>query len=354
MQQKSAFSSVLGLMSGTSLDGIDLALCNFNKQNGHFVFEIVKSETRPYSDWWKQKLSTAHALSAEKYFSLHAQYGAYMAEVVNDFLKDTTRPDALASHGHTVFHQPAAGFSTQIGCGATLAAHTGITTVCDFRSTDVALGGQGAPLVPIGDAMLFQDYEACLNIGGISNISLGNLTNRKAYDIGIANMLLNFLAEQQGQAFDRNGEMARAGNVLPELFFQLEQLDYYKQKGARSLGREWFDASVKPLFGRADKRDELATATEHVAERIASDINEQKISSVLVTGGGALNTFLIERIRAKTTANLIIPSLQLINFKEALIFAFLGHLRLNSEITALATVTGASRNSGGAAVYPGH
>lgn len=338
-------------MSGTSLDGLDLALCRFNKQDRRFVFEILKSETLPYSPEWKNLLSTAHTVSAEAYFQLHAKYGAFLAEQVKVFLEGAEKPDAIASHGHTIFHQPALGFSTQLGCGATLSAHTGITTVCDFRSTDVALGGQGAPLVPVGDGLLFAQYEACLNIGGISNISMTASGKRVAYDIGIANMLLNYLAEQKGLVYDKDGANARTGKIVPKVLNRAEGLDYYKQKGARSLGREWFEADVKPIFQNATWEDLLATATEHIAMRIAADINAHTIKNVLVTGGGAFNAFLLERIKAHTTTELIIPSAEIIKFKEALIFAFLGHLRLNENTTALASVTGASRDSGGAAVY---
>lgn len=338
-------------MSGTSLDGLDLALCRFNNLNGKFVFEILKAQTLGYSPEWKNLLSTAHSLSAEAYFQLHAKYGAFLAEQVLLFLKGEENPDAIASHGHTIFHRPLLGFSTQLGCGATLSAHTGITTVCDFRSTDVALGGQGAPLVPVGDALLFEQYDACLNIGGISNISMEKAGNRVAYDIGIANMLLNYLVEKKGLSYDANGENARKGKIISEILIKAESLAFYKQKGARSLGREWFEAEVKPLFEKGNWEDLLATATEHVALRIADDINNNALKNVLVTGGGAFNTFLLERIKAHTKTDLIIPSAETINFKEALIFAFLGHLRLNEKHTALASVTGAKQNSGGAAVY---
>ncbi len=353
MPQNTSFTRVLGLMSGTSLDGLDMALCEFNRQDGQIVFKILKAQTLAYSADWKQKLASAHTLSAEAYFALHATYGAFMAAEVKKFLVNAEKPAAIASHGHTIFHQPTLGFSSQLGCGATLAAHTGITTVCDFRSTDVALGGQGAPLVPIGDALLFSQYEACLNIGGISNISMGPAENRRAYDIGIANMLLNYLAEKSGQAYDKGGEMARAGKVLPEIFSDLENLEYYKKTGARSLGREWFEREVKPLFENGNTNDLLATATEHVAARIAADLNTQQVKNVLITGGGAFNTFLLERIKTKTSCELILPSAEIINFKEALIFALLGHLRLNDQNNALASVTGASADNCGGAVYRG-
>lgn len=342
---------VLGLMSGTSLDGLDLALCEFSKG---YAFKILKAKTVPYSKEWKSVLGGAPHLSAEKYFALHAQYGKFIADEINLFLKESSlKPDAIASHGHTAFHQPQLGFSTQIGCGATIAANTGITTVCDFRSLDVANGGQGAPLVPIGDKLLFGNYDACLNLGGIANISFDNNGKRVAYDICEANMLLNFLAEKTGNAFDENGMLAKSGIINPELLNSLNNLSYYVESGAKSMGREWFEKNILPLIEKSElnTNDLLATSTEHIAHIIGNELNQKKIKNVLVTGGGALNTFLIESIKTKTECDIIIPDEQTINFKEALIFAFLGYLRLNKIVNILSSVTGARGDSVGGAVY---
>lgn len=240
---------VLGLMSGTSLDGVDLALCAFSQQAGKPQFKILKAKTIAYTTEWKKRLEGAKSLHAEEYFALHAQYGKFLGQCVNRFLKQTaTQPVAIASHGHTIFHQPRRGFSTQLGCGATLAATSGTTTVCDFRSLDVALGGQGAPLVPIGDALLFNTYDACLNLGGIANISYTYQKKRLAYDVCGANMLLNHLSALRGKDYDKGGKMAAAGKLIPDLLKALNQLPFFTQKGARSLGREWFEQDVLPLF----------------------------------------------------------------------------------------------------------
>lgn len=346
---------VLGVMSGTSLDGLDLAFCEFEIKENDFLFRIVQAKTIDYSIDWKTKLVNCKSLKAEDYFKLNAEYGTYIANEINIFLKDgKIQPTAIASHGHTIFHQPELGFSTQIGCGATIAAKTQITTVCDFRSLDVANGGQGAPLVPIGDKLLFGNYHACLNIGGIANISFNDSSgNRLAYDVCEANMLLNYLAEKKGQLYDSGGVLAKSGRADEKLLKQLNNLPYYSQLGAKSLGREWFETTILNLFenSQVSTIDLLATATEHIAEVISRELNDKEIKNVLVSGGGAFNNFLIERIKSKTKCEIVIPDSEIINFKEALIFAFLGCLRLNEKINTLKSVTGARLDSIGGSVY---
>lgn len=345
---------VLGLMSGTSLDGLDLALCEFDCISGSFSYKIIAGKTIAYSASWKKRLNEIKTASAVTYFALHSAYGKYIAEEINVFLKAAEiKPDAIASHGHTIFHNPGAGFTSQLGCGATIAAFTGITTVCDFRSLDVALGGQGAPLVPIGDRFLFPEAEACLNIGGIANISFDNEKGgRIAYDVCEANMLLNFLSERVGKAFDKGGEIAKTGIIDAALLEKLNGLEYYNRKGAKSIGREWFEEHIEKLLDTNKQvNDLLATGTEHIAAIIATELNNLRIKKLLVTGGGAFNSFLIQSIRSKTSCEIQIPKEEVINFKEALIFAFLGYLRLNENTNTLASVTGATRNSVGGAVY---
>jgi anhydro-N-acetylmuramic acid kinase len=344
---------VLGLMSGTSLDGLDMAFCEFETLNNHYSFKIKRAKTIPYSRAWKEALSKSNRLSAESYFKLHALFAKYMAGHVKLFLNTIAiKPNVIASHGHTVFHQPRQGFSTQLGCGATLAASAGVTTICDFRSLDVANGGQGAPLVPVGDKLLFGNYAACLNIGGIANVSFDDKKgNRIAYDVCEANILLNYLAEKLGQAFDRDGSLAKAGQVNTELLARLNALTYYSEKGAKSIGREWFEQTILPLIENTalSPKDTLATATEHIAHIIADNLKGLK--NVLITGGGTFNSFLVERIKSKTRCEIIIPNDELINFKEALVFAFLGYLRIYEKTNTLNSVTGAKSNSVGGAVY---
>ncbi len=335
-------------MSGTSLDGLDLATCQFDEHG----YKVLHAQTISYSDDWKLKLATAQNRSAFEIFQLHAEYGRFIGQALKSFFENTgVVPEAVASHGHTVFHQPQLGFSTQVGCGATISAVTGLTTVCDFRSKDVALGGQGAPLVPIGDELLFSEFEACLNIGGIANISFRKHQQRVAFDICVANMVLNHLANQVGQAYDKGGALAQSGKVNANLLKALESLDFYHIQGARSIGREWFETHFVPLLNHDTTLNLLATFTEHAALRIAAVLNENKIQSVLITGGGAYNKYLIERTQSFTTATLTIPDATTVEFKEALIFAFLGYLRLDGKVNTLNTVTGAQTSSVGGAVY---
>lgn len=346
--------TILGIMSGTSLDGLDLALCEFSGENGS-SYRILKATTIRYPAIWKQRLSSIISASSEKYLAMDALYGQYIAAQVNDFIKGVRRPTAIASHGHTVFHQPHAGFSAQIGSGSVIAALTGITTVCDFRSLDVALKGQGAPLVPIGDKLLFSQHHACLNIGGIANISFDRKGKRVAFDICTANMLLNYLADSLGSEYDEDGKLARTGMVNKTLLEKLNNHDYFKKSGAKSIGREWFERYIIPVLEQSglNARDQLATATEHVAHMIAAELNREKLRDVLVTGGGAFNGYLIELLQSKTKTQIVLPSEDIINFKEALIFAYLGYLRLKKKVNTLSSVTGAVRDSVGGAVYRG-
>ncbi|HQQ93976.1 MAG TPA: anhydro-N-acetylmuramic acid kinase [Bacteroidia bacterium] len=356
-QKQNSPSLVLGLMSGTSLDGLDMALCEFAEKGRDIQHRILQAQTVQYDHHWKKTLELASGLKADAYFALHAEYGRFMASCVKDFIhKIKVKPQLLASHGHTVFHRPELGYSTQLGCGATLAAQTGINTVCDFRSLDVALGGQGAPLVPIGDKLLFPQHEACLNLGGIVNISYSHTSGeRLAFDICPGNMLLNHLAQKAGQAYDGEGSMARSGQVNEELLVKLNQNPYFSRTGARSLGREWFEAEVLPVFdkSRISMEDKMCTASEHIAEKIAETVNGAGITKVLLSGGGVYNLFLLERLRQKSLAVFEVPDDTVIQFKEALIFALLGYLRAAEKSNTLKSVTGATRDAISGALYLG-
>ncbi len=342
-------------MSGTSLDGLDLAACQFINTDGKYRFKVLAAETCPYSNEMKERLSGIYNSSAIQITLLNKQFGQFVGEKVNLFIKkNKLNPDAVASHGHTVFHQPQNGISTQIGCGANIAAVCNLTTVCDFRSVDVALGGQGAPLVPIGDELLFDSYESCLNLGGIANISFSNHGKRLAFDICICNMIFNYVANKLNKQFDENGEIAKAGKPIIQLLQQLNNLPYYQEKNIKSLGYEWFEKNIFDLlkqFENFKTEDVMATFAQHIAEQIADVLNKNNLKSVLVTGGGAFNGNLIALIKQKTNAEIIIPENEIINFKEAVIFAFLGYLRLNKITNTLASVTGARKNSIGGAVY---
>lgn len=339
-------------MSGTSLDGLDMALCAFTETNGRVHYSIEKAATVEYPETWKDVLRKAHTLGAGELAQLSARLGAWMGEQTAAFHKGLVLPDAVASHGHTVHHQPKDGYTVQIGSGAALAVHCALPVICDFRSTDVALGGQGAPLVPIGDALLFGDYPICLNLGGISNASFESAGQRIAFDISLCNILLNYLAERNGASFDRNGAMSARGQVLAVLLEQWNNLDFFKAAPPKSLGREFFDEYFKhTLHTHLRTEDVLRTAVEHIAMQWASATAALPAGEVLVTGGGAFNSFLIERMRALTHHTLVIPDAQTVSFKEALVFAFLGWRRWMGAANALASVTGASRDSSGGAIY---
>lgn len=341
---------VLGLMSGTSLDGLDLALCDIRDDG----YRILAAETVPYYDEWRRRLSTLETASAYEYALAHVELGHLYGQIVNKFLEGKERPDAIASHGHTIFHQPQKGLTSQIGDGDAIAAETGLPVVSNFRTLDVALGGQGAPLVPIGDEFLFGQYDACLNLGGIANISYRFEGVRVAYDICPCNMPLNKMAAMLGHPYDPEGSNARHGQVHTCLLHELDALDYYTTEGPKSLGKEWFIGQFWPhvasFLGIVPSmsliRDALATVTAHIAIQIARVVERQKIGTLLVTGGGAWNSYLIERIAEYSPETKItIPDALIVNYKEALIFALLGYLRLTGKVNTLASVTGAKFDS---------
>jgi len=350
---------VIGLMSGTSLDGLDIAHCTLELYNGKWKHSLNCAETIKYSKDWYLKLKEAHFLSAEELLQTHSEYGVLLGNAVKGFIRNYNlkKVDLVSSHGHTIFHRPENGFTFQLGNGASLASTCGIKTVCDFRITDVALKGQGAPLVPIGDKLLFPEFEFCLNLGGFSNISFEDKGKRIAFDICPVNTALNYLAAFKGKAFDRNGLLAESGKVDKGLLGKLNKLEYYHKKQPKSLGREWLLMYFLPIVDsyKIPAEDKLATVTEHVAWQISNVIlNKSKKGKILITGGGTNNKFLINKIKEKLlTHQIIIPSQNLIDFKEALIFAFLGVLKIEQKINTLSSVTGAIKDSSGGTVFLG-
>lgn len=333
-------------MSGTSLDGLDICLAKFEKQNSVWEFEILQAETVPYSEKWESQLRNSIHLSAEELLELHSEYGFFLGKAVKNFIKKHSLKniDVIASHGHTVFHQPKKKFTLQIGDGRAIKIETSLPVVYDFRSQDVLMGGNGAPLVPIGDEFLFAEYDACLNLGGFSNISLKLNGKRIAFDIAPVNIVLNKLAQDFNQNFDINGDLAKQGKIDTELLNKLNSLDFYSQSHPKSLGIEWCNENIFPLFEGLDSKDILATFTEHTAEQISMVLNQYQLQKVLFTGGGTYNSYLIEKIKEKTNSEIIIPEKEIIDFKEALIFAFMGVLRINNEINILSSATGSSHD----------
>lgn len=345
---------VIGLMSGSSLDGVDIAYVNFSHDNKRWFFQIVEAGNVPYSSYWKEQLAEAFNKKPEDLKELDKEYGRYLGTITKRFIeKYELEPKLIASHGHTIFHRPDEGFTLQIGDGQEIAKATGITTVNDFRSEDVMKGGQGAPLVPIGDRHLFADYPICLNIGGIANVSYEYEGKRIAYDICIANQMLNYLANKLGYDYDNNGSFARQGKVNLDLLKAFNDNSYYDKEAPKSLGREFFEKYQHQIIEESslDVRDILATATEHIASQIVKSTDMLEKSKMLITGGGAKNNYLVERISELSKHEVVIPETMIIDYKEALIFAFLGTLKMEGKINVLSSVTGATSDSSSGTIH---
>lgn len=344
--------SILGIMSGTSLDGVDITFCDYILTNNQWKFKCHHGKTYPYPVEISENLKNATKLSAIDLSILDKEIGRYFATFVNDFMKeyslDLFKIDAISSHGHTIFHQPENGFTLQIGCGTTLSVLTKLPVINDFRTKDVVLGGQGAPLVPVGDFQLFSNHaDGFLNIGGISNISFFEKDKITAYDICPGNIPLNLLMNELGKDYDEDGKESSKGNLSVELFEQLNQLSFYQQKGPKSLGMEWMNNVFLPIVTNysLSQQDKLHTISEHIAFQIATIANQQNIKKILITGGGAFNTYLISRIKHFFDGEVYLPTNQIISFKEAIVFGFLGALYFEKQSNCLKDVTGASRNS---------
>ena len=344
--------NILGVMSGTSLDGIDLCYITFVK-NESWEFKIHQTKTYKYSNYWNNKLKYLIGIASAELKPLNINYTNYLGEVINTFIDESNlgHIDAICSHGHTALHQPEADLTLQIGNLKHIAEIVKQTVVCDFRVQDVKLGGQGAPLVPIGDQLLFSDYDACINLGGFSNISKTINNQRIAYDICPVNIVLNHYVSALNLDYDHNGELASKGTINQDLLSELNQLKFYKIEAPKSLGLEWVQDKVFPIIDKFNLTTEtiLRTCVEHFAIQIANNIDDD--NKVLFTGGGVYNGFLMERIKTLSQANICIPDAKLIEFKEALIFGFLGVLKLRNENNCLASVTGAKKDHSSGEIY---
>jgi len=349
---------VIGLMSGTSVDGVDLAYCSFEYKN-KWSSDILYSKTVSYPDDMQERLKNCVDLPSVELLQLDHELGKWFGKQISRFIsKENLTPLLIASHGHTVFHQPKRGFTYQIGNLYEIYHQVKIPVAGDFRSLDVTLGGQGAPLVPIGDSQLFSDYDFCLNLGGFSNISFDKNGKRLAFDICAVNSVLNYLAEKKGLPFDRNGETGANGRFIEALFLKLNELDYYQLKGPKSLGIEWVNEKVIPLLNNSNVKveDQLHTYYRHIAYQIRLAIDDfirtGSSKNMLITGGGAFNEFLISNIKnqMEDKASCVIPSEKMISYKEALIFAFLGLLRWMNKTNTLKSVTGAKYDSSGGVI----
>lgn len=349
---------VIGMMSGTSLDGIDLAYISFAKSDA-WHYKIHKAITLPYTEIWKKCLQTGNNLNKKELKALDKEYTKYLGGKIKNFIEsisethtfEETTVDFICSHGHTILHQPEKGVTLQIGNLPELATQIEQTVVCNFRVQDVALDGQGAPLVPVGDQLLFNEYDYCLNLGGFANVSFEENMKRIAFDICPVNIVMNMLAEKLGFLFDKDGQLAKKGTLIPELLQQLNALEFYKLPHPKSLGLEWVEKHIFPLLDKTEAStvDLLHTFTEHVAIQLADTFNNG--ASVLVTGGGTYNSYLLERLKSHKNLNLIVPSKEIIEYKEALVFGLLGVLKMRGEVNCLSSVTGSEKDHSSGVVF---
>lgn len=357
---------VLGLMSGSSLDGLDIAYCEILEENKSWTYKILKSACIPYPHQWRLRLKNLVLQDAVTYLKTDVFYGHYIGELVRNFIAENNlqgKIDFLASHGQTIFHQPENKMTSQIGDGAAIAAECGLTVVCNFRTMDVALGGQGAPIVPIGDKLFFPDYDFCLNLGGIGNISFKvNKEKIIAYDICVVNLILNSLVQELKIEYDESGKNASTGILNPDLLNELNACWYYLKDYPRTLGGGFVGRVLIPIIRkyRISVQDKLRTYCEHIAIQIKNEVEKIYLKenvvknsnhTMLVTGGGAFNTFLMERIKEHSPVRILLPNEETIKFKEALIIALMGVLRMRNEINCLSSVTGASRDNIGGEIY---
>lgn len=366
---------VLGLMSGSSLDGLDMALCSFDvrtaKDNSLELeqWTLVDATTAPYSDDWQNRLQQLPQQSALEFAKTHVDFGHYMGSLAQLFLNQIKQqPDCIASHGHTIFHFPDQQFTAQIGDGASLAAKTGCAVINDFRSLDLALGGQGAPLAPLADQWLLPSYDFYLNLGGIANVSCNTGDHFVAFDIGGANQILNALVQPLGLAYDKGGQLAAKGQLNKDLLAQSNRLPYFSQPYPKSLGNDWVQEQQIASYVQFDcpVEDKLHTACVQIGQQIAASIQQiiknegikKSAFKLLTTGGGAFNSFLVKCIEQATNAvvpiKIEVPAPEIINFKEACLIALMGVLRIEQYPNCLASVTGAKKNVIGGALYLKH
>ena len=338
--------NILALMSGTSLDGIDIIFVSFSFDK-HWEFKIHKAETIKYSQDWKSTLSQLVTKPIDQLKLIDYNYSEYLADVILDFINKNNIDsiDFISSHGHTALHQPDNSLTYQIGNLQNLADKLNQKVICDFRSQDVRLGGQGAPLVPIGDRLLFNDFDYCLNLGGFANISFEQNNERIAFDICPVNIVLNHYVSTLNLEYDDKGQITSTGSINKDLLFQLNELQFYKDKPPKSLGLEWVEINILPLIDsyKLEIKDVLRTYAEHIAIQISNIITLEK-KKVLVTGGGVFNDFLIQRIQFFSKSEIVVPENEIVEYKEALIFGLLGVLKERNEVNCLKSVTGADRD----------
>jgi len=345
---------VIGLMSGTSLDGIDICLVSFNKSD-YRNYNILHAKTYNYNKIWIKKLKEAVLLNNKQLDRLDNDYGKLLSDYVKQFINEfnISKVDLISSHGHTIFHQPNKGITLQIGDGKTINKNTKIDVVSDFRTQDIEYKGEGAPLVPIGDLDLFYMYKYCLNLGGFSNISIKDKKNIKAFDICPVNTVLNHYSNKLGHPFDRDGILSKKGRINTDLLRKLNDMNFYNKLGPKSLGIEFVLSKVIPLIDQyiIKPEDILITYIDHISDQINKCIIPNSKENILITGGGVYNKTLIDSIKNKLKSKLIIPEKEIVDFKEALIFAYMGLLRVKGKINCLKSVTGATKDHSSGRIF---
>ncbi|MGB0167057.1 MAG: anhydro-N-acetylmuramic acid kinase [Luteibaculum sp.] len=342
----------LGIMSGSSLDGLDLALSEYTLNQEKWSFKILHRDSIELPDNLKELLKTSTSLSGEDLVLLDITYGKWIASQLGDFLADYPKPDVVGLHGHTVFHKPDLGYSLQIGSADHVAASVSCPVVSNFRQKNIALGGQGAPLVPIGDFHLFNDFDACVNLGGICNTTLLNRQDLLAWDISACNQVFNFLAHEMGQAFDKDGVIALSGSLDEDLLQALNRLSYYDLKAPKSIGNHWVKENFIPLVQRAKSSvpDKMHTVQRHLVDRICTELKSYGVKKALLTGGGAHNANFVQRLRDQGDIEFIVPEKQIVDFKEAIIFGFLALLRILCKENILSSYTNSKFNLSGGSI----
>lgn len=334
---------IIGIMSGTSLDGIDIAHCTF-KESRDWTYKIDKAITVQYPKKLKNKLKSSIELSGYDLIKLDHSLGEFIGLEINKFIKyNNLNPELISSHGHTVFHNPKEKIGLQIGNANKILSIVKLPVINNFRELDIILGGQGAPLVPIGEKLLFKGYNYFINLGGILNLTKIDPRNMYAYDVVASNLVLNNISNKLNLEYDHKGEIARNGKLIPKLFDKLNSIEYYKKNYPKTIGIEWINKNIYPTIYKLNYnlKDVMNTFSNHIAYQLIKNINGEK-NKILVTGGGAYNEYLIEKIKLydNNKNEWIIPNDNLVNYKEALIFAFMGLLKRMNKQNILNDVTG--------------
>lgn len=352
--------NIIGVMSGTSMDGLDLAHVTLEEQQtGKWGYEITAAKTISYEEKWRLRLSKLRHQNSLIFYKTDRYYGQYIGECILDFIEENgLEADLISSHGHTVFHQPENNISVQVGDGNSIYGVTGIPTVTNFRALDVILGGEGAPLVGLADSYLFGEYDMCLNLGGFVNISSNNGSEKVAYDVSPCNIILNRIAREFDQEFDEGGAIAERGSIDYDLLTALNEIDFYAYEHPKSLGREWISSHFWPLVRKSDasKEDKMKTLVDHIAVQIGRSVDDlcggdAAGKRLYVTGGGAFNSTLMSHIKSHTEAEIVVPANEVIEYKEALAFALLGILRIKNQPNILSSHTGATHDSISGSLY---